>query len=97
LLQTYVFSEVIKQAEWSDGTYTLHHYRDKDLDEVDIVIEDELGAIVGIEVKASATRGSHFVSVELTGSNFSPCAANCMSGSKQCTNYSQSPQWPPSQ
>jgi predicted AAA+ superfamily ATPase len=55
LLETLIFSEVLKQASWSDETYTLHHYRDKDQDEVDIVIEDERGAMVGIEVKASAT------------------------------------------
>jgi predicted AAA+ superfamily ATPase len=55
LLETFVFSEILKQAEWSDDSYTLHHYRDKDQDEVDIVVEDEHGAMVGIEVKASAT------------------------------------------
>ena len=33
----------------------LYHYRDKDQDEVDFVIEDNAGALVGIEVKASAT------------------------------------------
>ena len=31
------------------------HYRDKDHDEVDLVIETGDGALVGIEVKASAT------------------------------------------
>jgi predicted AAA+ superfamily ATPase len=55
LLETFVFSEVIKQTSWSDESYTLHHYRDKDQDEVDIIVEDERGAKVGIEVKASAT------------------------------------------
>jgi hypothetical protein len=35
--------------------YTLHHYRDKDQDEVDIIVENEHGAMVGIEVNASAT------------------------------------------
>jgi hypothetical protein len=35
--------------------YTLHHYRDKDKDEVDIIVENEQGALIGIEVKASAT------------------------------------------
>ena len=55
LLETFVFSEVMKQAAWSDESYTLHHYRDKDQDEVDILVEDERGAMVGIEVKASAT------------------------------------------
>ncbi len=55
LLETFVFSEVMKQAAWLDDSYTLHHYRDKDQDEVDIIIEDERGGLVGLEVKASAT------------------------------------------
>ena len=55
LLETFVFSEVMKQTAWSDEGYTLHHYRDKDQDEVDIIVEDERGALVGIEIKASAT------------------------------------------
>jgi predicted AAA+ superfamily ATPase len=55
VLETFVFSEVMKQTTWSDEGYTLHHYRDKDQDEVDIIVEDEHGALVGIEVKASAT------------------------------------------
>ena len=55
LLETFVFAEVMKQITWSDEGYTLHHYRDKDQDEIDIVVEDEHGALVGVEVKASAT------------------------------------------
>jgi hypothetical protein len=55
LLETFVFSEIVKQIGWSDESYTPHHYRDKDQDEVDIVLEDERGALIGIEVKASAT------------------------------------------
>jgi uncharacterized protein len=55
VLETFVFAEVMKQTTWSDEGYTLHHYRDKDQDEVDIVVEDEHGALVGVEVKASAT------------------------------------------
>lgn len=54
LLEAFVFSEVLKQETWLDQTYTLSHYRDKDQDEVDIVIENEAG-LVGIEVKAAAT------------------------------------------
>ncbi len=61
LLETFVLSEVMKQAGWMDGTYTFHHYRDKDQDEVDLVVEDESGATIGIEVKAGATvRASDF-------------------------------------
>ena len=36
-------------------TCTLFHYRDKNQDEVDIIIENEAGGLVGIEVKAAAT------------------------------------------
>lgn len=55
LLETFVFSEVMKQASWLDENCTLWHYRDKDLDEVDLVVEMDYGALVGIEVKAGAT------------------------------------------
>ncbi len=55
LLETFVFSEVLKQISWMADSCTLYHYRDKDQDEVDFVVEDNSGALVGIEVKASAT------------------------------------------
>jgi len=55
LLETFVFSEVVKQAAWCDESYTIQHYRDKDQDEVDLIVEDEHGAMIGIEAKASAT------------------------------------------
>ena len=55
LLESFVFSEVQKLASWSERKVTLTHYRTKDQDEVDIVLEDRRGRIVGIEVKASAT------------------------------------------
>lgn len=61
LLETFVFSEILKQTAWIEQSYTLSHYRDKDQDEVDFIVEDERGAMVGIEVKASATvRSSDF-------------------------------------
>ena len=55
LLETFVFSEVLKQASWFGENCALYHYRDKEQDEVDLVIETGSGALVGIEVKASAT------------------------------------------
>jgi predicted AAA+ superfamily ATPase len=58
LLETFAFSEILKQSAWADERYALYHYRDKDQDEVDIVVEDEDGAMVGIELKASATVNS---------------------------------------
>ena len=55
LLETFVLGELFKLASWADDRYTFSHFRDKDRNEVDIVIEDGLGRVVGIEVKASAT------------------------------------------
>jgi hypothetical protein len=55
LLETFVFSEVLKQASWFGESCALYHYRDKDQDEVDLVIETGSRALVGIEVKSSAT------------------------------------------
>jgi predicted AAA+ superfamily ATPase len=55
LLETFVFSEVLKQASWFGESCALYHYRDKDQDEVDVVIATGSGALVGIEVKAIAT------------------------------------------
>src|ERR1017187_6161884 len=51
------FSEKLwlKQASWFGESCALYHYRDKDQDEVDLVVETGSGALVGIEVKASAT------------------------------------------
>ena len=37
------------------GTGAKHHYRDKDQDEVDVVVENDRGALIGIEIKAAAT------------------------------------------
>ena len=58
ILETFVFSEVMKQVAWLDETCALHHYRDKDQDEIDLVVENDSGALVGIEVKAAATVNS---------------------------------------
>lgn len=55
LLETFLISEILKQVSWFDESCTVWHYRDKDQDEVDLVIETARGALVGIEVKASAT------------------------------------------
>lgn len=55
LLESFVGSELRKLIGWSDARVTLSHFRTKDGDEVDFVLEDQQGRIVGIEVKASAT------------------------------------------
>ena len=55
LLETSVLSELRKQAGWYDGQLRFSHYRDKDGVEVDVVVANERGQLLGIEVKASAT------------------------------------------
>ncbi|WP_372573646.1 ATP-binding protein [Ruegeria jejuensis] len=55
ILETFVFSELRKISTWSEQRCTFSHFRDKDKNEVDIVLENRRGEIVGIEVKSSAT------------------------------------------
>ena len=57
LLETLIYTECAKHAQWADEDVGLHHFRDKRGREVDIVLERADGGIVGIEVKASATFG----------------------------------------
>lgn len=55
LLETFVVRELRKQIGWSDGRVSLYHYRTTTGREVDIVLEDAAGRLVGLEVKASST------------------------------------------
>ncbi len=55
LFETFVFAELATQIDAADGRYTLHHYRDREKREIDFIIEREDSALLGIEVKASAT------------------------------------------
>lgn len=55
LLENFVVSEVLKLVTWSDKRLRISHFRSKNQNEVDLVIEDPQGRVVGIEVKASAT------------------------------------------
>ncbi len=55
ILETFVVGECLKLASWSDERCSFSHFRDKDGNEVDLVVENRRGEIVGIEVKASAT------------------------------------------
>lgn len=53
--ETFVFGELLKHTATSEGDYRLLYYRDADKVEVDIVIENAAGSLVGVEVKAAAT------------------------------------------
>jgi len=55
VLETFVFSEVLKLTGWSEDRFFLSHFRDKDQNEVDIVLENRAGQIAGLEIKAAAT------------------------------------------
>jgi hypothetical protein len=55
VLESFVAGELAKQAGWSRLRPTLHHFRTLDHREVDLVLEDPRGRLVGIEVKKTAS------------------------------------------
>lgn len=55
LLETFVFAELLKTVSWSNEYVSIYHFRDKDKNEVDFVLENAEGKIVGIEVKSAAS------------------------------------------
>lgn len=55
LVETFVIGELARQSSWSQTMPRLHHYRDRDGYEVDAVLEDNAGRVIGIEVKAAET------------------------------------------
>ena len=55
IVETFALSELLKIASWAEERYRFSYFRDKDGNEVDIVIEDEQGRVIGIEAKSSAT------------------------------------------
>ena len=57
LLEGFVLMELARQLTWSRQRVELFHYRTKDRVEVDAVLENRQGEVVGIEVKASSTVG----------------------------------------
>ena len=52
LLETWVHHELAVRADL--GGWTLHHYRDAEKREIDFLVEDGEGALLGVEVKAGA-------------------------------------------
>lgn len=54
-LGTFVYGELLKHTATAEGDYQLLYYRDHDQLEVDVVIENAAGDLVGVEVKAAAT------------------------------------------
>ncbi len=61
LFESFVIQELMKQASWSLTKPAFHYYRSFDGQEIDLVLENRTGEIVGIEIKASSTVGAdHF-------------------------------------
>lgn len=58
LLETFVVGELLKQASWLEGIAGVGHWRTRDDDEVDLVIERDDGAVVAFEVKAAQRVGA---------------------------------------
>ena len=59
LLESFVAMTLARQTSWSEVDVELFHYRTKDNVEVDILLQDQRGNVVGIEVKASSTVRGH--------------------------------------
>lgn len=55
VLENFVFSELLKHTTTAEKDYRLLFYRDHDQAEVDVVVENAAGQLLGVEVKASAT------------------------------------------
>lgn len=59
VLETFVGGELLKQISWSKTHPSLFHFRTHAQQEVDYVLEDAAGRVVGIEVKKSSSPSSH--------------------------------------
>ena len=75
LMENFVVMELQKQAAWSQVQPRLFHFRTQTGQEVDLVLEDSAGHVVGIEVKVAATVSTQDFKglralAELTGRRF---------------------------
>lgn len=59
LLETFTVNELRTMASWAKNRVETYHFRMDTGREVDLVLEDARGRIIGIEVKASASIGLH--------------------------------------
>lgn len=61
VLEGFVWAQLTAQLGWSRSRSRLLHYRDRQLAEVDLIVEAADGRIAGIEVKAGADVGARDV------------------------------------
>ncbi len=55
IIENFVAMELLKQTGWSKTKPRLFHYRTHGQREVDLVLEDRAGRVVGVEVKSSSS------------------------------------------
>jgi predicted AAA+ superfamily ATPase len=53
LMENFVMGELARQLTWSETAAALYHYHDRDGHEVDAILEDNSGRVIGIEVKSA--------------------------------------------
>ena len=58
VLEAFAASELVKQVTWSRVRPGLYHYRTHTQQEVDLLLKDAAGRLVGIEVKKTASPSS---------------------------------------
>jgi predicted AAA+ superfamily ATPase len=74
-LETFVVGELLKEASWTDDIVGSGHWRTRDGQEVDLVLESDDGGVIGFEVKAaSRVSGADFAGLrklrDTLGSSF---------------------------
>lgn len=55
IMENFVLGELARQLSWTDEPVRLYHYRDRDQNEVDAILERASGEVVAVEVKAAET------------------------------------------
>ena len=58
LIETFIFNEIAAQIDAYSGKYQLFHYRDREKREIDLLIERDDQALLGIEIKAGSSISS---------------------------------------
>lgn len=61
LLENFVVMELRKQTTWAETQPEIFYWRTASGQEVDVVLEDRAGRVVGVEIKAAATLGTNDV------------------------------------
>jgi len=54
LMETFVFTQLVALLEAEDNSYEIYHYRDREKREIDFILENEDGDLLGIEIKSGS-------------------------------------------